>query len=118
MSFNAKPYDKVNWMHAQTLDNGFKAAVSEKSGIVKLTFPNSYHTIMLFKDQLDMLNIQDLDVRRYFEAHDSSIKSSTEGRESRKMNTAQQKLVKAIVDNPALNAEQKQAMIAMLSKAA
>ena len=118
MGFDSKQYDKVNWMHAQTLNNGFKAAVSEKSGIVKLTFPNSYQTIMLFKDQLDMLNIQDLDVRRYFEAHDESIKASGENREARKLNTAQQKLVKAIVDNPALSPEQKQAMIGMLTKAA
>jgi len=118
MSFDSKSYDKVNWLHAQTLDNGFKAMVSEKTGIVKLTLPNSFITVMMYKDQFEALGVTNPEVLAYIKAHDSSIRTSTQNRESKKLNTAQQKLVKAIAENPALNDEQKKSMIEMLSKVA
>lgn len=113
MSF--KQFEKVNWIKALETPSGFTCAISEKSGIVKVTFPNSYHTIMLYKDQRVLLQLNHPEVAEYFAANDASIRNSGENREVKKLNKDREKLVNSILNNTALNDEQKQAMIKLIA---
>ena len=108
-------YTKVNWLHAEELTNGFRCAVSEKSGIVKISFPESYHTVMLFRDQLPLLGITNAEVVSYFERHAASIKDAGQNKQDKKLGKAKQKLVDSIINNQALTDEQKQAMIKLVA---
>jgi len=106
-----KQAEKVNWINAQTLDNGYVCAVSEKSGIMKITFPGSYHTLMLFQDQFHALGITDAELVAYVNRNSHVIRRSGENKAAKKLDKAKQALLLAIANNPALSDEQKQSLI-------
>jgi len=110
-----KQYAKVNWINGETLPSGFKCEVSEKSGLVKITFPGTYHTVMLFRDHAEALCITNPEVMAYFERNAHVIKASGENKQAKKLSAEKQKLIKAVADNAALTDAQKQAMIAVLA---
>lgn len=113
MSFQNK--QPVNWMRLQQLDSGFTCGVSEKSGIMKITFPNSFHTVMLYKDQVNALGLTHPDVLAYVERNSDIIRNSGENQAAKKIDKAKQKLVDGIINNVALNDEQKQAMLKLIA---
>jgi len=109
MSFNK--FEKVSWSHGETLPSGFKCEVSDKSGILKITFPESYHSVMVFRDQVAQLGLTHPEIKDYVNRLSAHIKDAGESKQARKLNTAKQKLVNAILNNPALTDDQKQAMV-------
>lgn len=112
MSFQNK--QPVTWLKQVQTASGFNLAISEKSGIVKIQFPESFHNIMIYKDQVHTLGLTQPEIREYFAANDNMIRNSGENKATRKLNKEKQKLVDGIANNPALTAEQKEAMLKLL----
>lgn len=113
MSFTNKA--PVNWLRLQQLPSGYTCGVSEKSGIMKITFPNSHHTIMLYKDQVTALGFTEPSILEFVERNSDIIRNSGENRAAKQIDKAKQKLVEGIVNNPALNDDQKAAMLKLLA---
>ena len=110
-----KEYTKVNWQREETLASGFVCGVSDKSGICKVTFPGSYQTLMMYKDQFHSLGITHPEVVEYFNKNSDIIRDSKENAVTRKVNKDREKLINAIVANTALTDDQKQAMIKLVA---
>ena len=110
-----KQFTKVNWLRLQELPSGYTCGVSEKSGIMKITFPNSHHTVMLYKDQVQALGLSEPSVLEYVERNSDIIRNSGENKAAKQIDKAKQKLVNGITSNPALSDAQKQAMLALIA---
>lgn len=109
---------KVNWMRVVELENGFQCGISDKSGIIKFTFPNSHQTVMLFRDQLETLKSYIDDLIAYGEQNKDLAKSSEERKASKLEGKAKKQLVETIskaLTNPSLTDEQKQALLKLIA---
>ena len=114
MAYNNNNKAPVSWSHQQTLDDGHVVAVSDKSGIMKVTFPGSFIAVMMYRDQFEGLGITNPHLVEYVK-RTTAIRNSDSNRESKKMDTAKQKLILGITNNTALTDEQKQTMIKILA---
>jgi hypothetical protein len=112
MSF--KPFEKVNWLAVEQLPSGFTCSVSEKSGIMKVQFPNSFHQIMVYRDQVQELGLSHPEILAYVE-RTTAIRNSGDNKAAKAISKDKQKLVDGIVNNKALTEEQKQAMLKLIA---
>lgn len=113
MSFGNK--EKVTWNHLVTLPDGHVVGISDRSGIMKITFPDSYLTIMCYFDQFQGLGITNEHLVKYVNDNAEFLRDSKTNKQVKKMSQAKQKLVNSILDNPALNDDQKQAMLKLIA---
>ncbi len=82
---------KVNWIRQQTLQNGTQVAISEKSGIVKVTLPGMQNrTIMAYADEFIQLGCT-VDLQRYFEANADVALSRDASKDTRQIKRTQEK---------------------------
>lgn len=115
MNNNNAQYQKVTWSHAQELPDGHQVAISDKSGIMKITYPGSFLSTMVYFDQFQGLGITNEHLVEYVNRNAEFIKSSQENKQVKKVNAAKAKLIQGIVDNVALTDEQKQAMLKLIA---
>jgi hypothetical protein len=114
MSYPNKNSTPVTWSHQQTLDDGHVVAVSDKSGIMKISFPGSFLTVMMYRDQFEGLGITNPHLLEYVK-RTTAIRNSQDNKQVKKLDTAKQKLIQSIINNPALTDEQKQSMIKLVA---
>lgn len=105
----------VNWQRVIQSPSGFTFGVSDKSGILKITFPNSHHTIMVYRDQVHTLGLSQPEILDYVNQNADIIRNSGENQAAKKLDKAKSKLVEGIVNNPALSDEQKAAMLKLIA---
>ena len=115
MNNNNKQYAKVTWSHAETLPDGHVCSISDKSGILKIVYPNSFLSTMVYFDQFQGLGITNEHLVAYVNRYAEVIKNSQDNKQAKKLDSAKQKLIQSIVNNPALTDEQKQSMIKLVA---
>ena len=90
MSFKDTP--KANWLRPVTFANGTQVAISDKSGIIKVTVPGAGNRgAMFYRDELQALFSCMIELQRYAEENQDVALSKDNSKDLRKMQQVQQR---------------------------